>query len=234
MDEEPQAAVVADVATAPSLGQVLEVGVGRINELYVVVPLVEDDGTVTLQVAKGGVFSYYEFPWAMSDRLTDDAWRQMIEAGNIPAPPTWTDSFFVPESGYAALQQAIYDVQESLVDAFWLVDAARLRGGQVLRNYLSPEITLLADEGHCQRRLLHSSTPRSIDLQSETLAVVTTRETWEDALYSYEPEWCHGYDEDPLAQRGPYTLDVTYTLEQIEGDWRVTRVVYANEPPAWE
>ncbi|NBD34520.1 MAG: DUF3160 domain-containing protein, partial [Chloroflexi bacterium] len=31
-----------------------------------------------------GVFSYYEFPWAISDRLTDEAWRQMLEEGNAP------------------------------------------------------------------------------------------------------------------------------------------------------
>jgi hypothetical protein len=234
MDEEPQAAVIADVATAPSPGLVLEVGVGRINELYAVVPLVEDDGTITLQVAKGGVFSYYEFPWPMSDRLTDEAWRQMIEEGTAPEPPAWSGSFFVPESGYTALHQAIFNVQESLVDAFWLVDASQLRGGEALRNDLTPELTALADAGQCQRRLLHSSQPRSIDLQSETLAVVTTRETWEDRLYGYEGGWCHGYDEEPFNQRGPYTLDATYTLELVGGDWRVTRVIYANEPPAWE
>jgi hypothetical protein len=29
-------------------------------------------------------------------------------------------------------------------------------------------------------------------------------------------------------------LDVTYTLEQRDGQWVITNVVYANEPPAWE
>lgn len=123
-----------------------------------------------------------------------------------------------------------------MVNAFWWVDAAEVWGGEALRTYLTPAITTLADAGHCQRRLLHDSTPRSIDLQSETLAVVAIHETWEDTLFSYEPGWCHGYEyeADPLTQRGPYTLDVTYTLELIEGDWQVTRVIYANEPPAWE
>ncbi len=49
MDEEPQAAVIADVATAPDYVRdgvpdptVLEEGVGRIDELYAVVPVVAD------------------------------------------------------------------------------------------------------------------------------------------------------------------------------------------------
>ena len=132
------------------------------------------------------------------------------------------------------MQQAIFKVQESLVNAFWWVDAAELRGGEALRNHLIPEITTLADESHCQQRLLHSAIFRSIDLQSTTLAVVTTRETWEDTLFTYEPGWCYGYEEDPLNQRGPYPLDVTYTLELIAGEWQVTHVIYTNEPPAWE
>ena len=99
---------------------------------------------------------------------------------------------------------------------------------------LETEIAALEAEGRCQRRLLVGSTPRSIDLQSEAVAVVTTRETWEDALYTFDSGWCYGYEEPALAQRGPYTLDVTYTLERIEGVWRVTHVVYANGPPAWE
>ncbi|MCA9953674.1 MAG: DUF3160 domain-containing protein, partial [Anaerolineales bacterium] len=62
MDEEPQAAVIADVATAPDPDGdgspnpvVLEEAVGRINEIYAVVPLINEDGTIQLQVAKGGV-----------------------------------------------------------------------------------------------------------------------------------------------------------------------------------
>jgi hypothetical protein len=44
-------------------------------------------------VTKGGVFSYYEFPWPMSDRLTDEAWREMLGSGQAPARPYWTASF---------------------------------------------------------------------------------------------------------------------------------------------
>jgi hypothetical protein len=87
-DEDDQAAVVADVATDPN-GYVLEEGVGRIFEIYVVVP----DGLGGLHFARGGIFSYYEFRWPMSDRLTDEAWREMLGAGNAPDRPGWTESF---------------------------------------------------------------------------------------------------------------------------------------------
>jgi hypothetical protein len=85
--EDEEAAVIADVATDP-LGTVLEEGVGRIFEIYVVVGM---EGR--LYMTKGGVFSYYEFPWPMSDRLTDEAWREMLDAGQAPDRPHWTESF---------------------------------------------------------------------------------------------------------------------------------------------
>jgi hypothetical protein len=85
--EDQEAAVVADVATDPN-GLVLEEGVGRIQEIYVVA---EIEGR--LVVTKGGVFSYYEFPWPMSDRLTDEAWRKMLDEGQAPGRPFWTESF---------------------------------------------------------------------------------------------------------------------------------------------
>jgi len=85
--EDQEAAVVADVATDPT-GLVLEEGVGRIQEIYVVA---EIGGR--LVVTKGGVFSYYEFPWPMDDRLTDEAWREMLDQGQAPDRPDWTASF---------------------------------------------------------------------------------------------------------------------------------------------
>ena len=85
--EDQEAAIVADVATDPN-GFVLEEGVGRIQEIYVVV---EIEGR--LVVTKGGVFSYYEFPWPMDNRLTDEAWREMLDQGQAPARPDWTGSF---------------------------------------------------------------------------------------------------------------------------------------------
>jgi len=86
LSENP-AAIVADVATDPN-GQVLEEGTGKISEIYVVVPI---DGK--LRIAKGGVYSYYEFTWPMSDRLTDKKWRELLNSGQAPALPSWTNAF---------------------------------------------------------------------------------------------------------------------------------------------
>jgi hypothetical protein len=87
-NEDEQAALVADVATDPN-GRVLEEAIGRIYEIYAVVP----DGVGGLQIAQGGVFSYYEFPWPINDRLTDEQWRQMVETGEQPDQPQWTGAF---------------------------------------------------------------------------------------------------------------------------------------------
>ena len=86
LNENP-AAIIADVATDPN-GQVLEEGTGKISEIYVVVPV---DGK--LKIAKGGVFSYYEFTHPMSDRLTDKKWREILNSEQAPKLPEWTDDF---------------------------------------------------------------------------------------------------------------------------------------------
>ena len=88
---ENPAALVADVATDPN-GQVLEEGTGYISDIYAVVPI---DGT--LRIAKGGVYSYYEFSWPSVDRLTDDKWKSMLENGEAPESPAWTETFTAPE-----------------------------------------------------------------------------------------------------------------------------------------
>jgi len=81
------AALVADVATDPN-GRVLEEATGNIFEIYAVVPV---DGK--LRIAIGGVYSYYEFPWPLNDRLTDTRWHRMLNDGQAPPLPVWTDSF---------------------------------------------------------------------------------------------------------------------------------------------
>ncbi len=83
------AAIVADVATDPN-GQVLEEGTGWVNEIYVAVPV---EGKI--KIASGGVFSYYEFIVPMSERLTDEAWREKINTEDIPDLPSWTENFIV-------------------------------------------------------------------------------------------------------------------------------------------
>ncbi|MEN1760256.1 DUF3160 domain-containing protein [Anoxynatronum sibiricum] len=89
LSENP-AALVTDVATDPG-GQVLTEATGTIFEIYVVVPV---DGN--LRVARGGVFSHYEFPWPLNDRLTNEKWRHMVETGDTPPLAPWTESYVAP------------------------------------------------------------------------------------------------------------------------------------------
>ncbi len=253
MDEEPQAALIADVAndlaySGPDFsGQaVMEVGVGRINEIHVVVPLLEDDGTITLQVAKGGVFSYYEFPWPAGDRLTDEKWQQMLDAGSAPEPPAWIESFFTTESEDYDLYSSVYAFQKSLVDALFYVDDSYLKSesyqvadDQALES-IRAEIDVLKPQKQFEGRQLIGSDYRSFDRQAADLAVVTVRETWQDTLYRYENDEHPWYTEDEsdmivIGRRGPYTMDLTYTLKQLEnGGWIVSRIVSTDARPAWQ
>lgn len=91
------APLVADIATDPN-GQVLEVGTGRAQTIYVVVPV---DGS--LRIASGSVYSFYQFEWPQSDRLTDSKWRKMMgfvsdgSGDYVDTPPidipSWADSY---------------------------------------------------------------------------------------------------------------------------------------------
>jgi hypothetical protein len=84
-EADTRMAIVADVHTDTNTGQVLEEGVGDAFFIYAIVPV---EGKTLL--AQGGVFSYYEFTYPMSDRLTDEAWQAMSPR---PDQPVWTESF---------------------------------------------------------------------------------------------------------------------------------------------
>ena len=240
LDEEPQAAVIADVATAPDPGRtgvpepvVLEVGVGRINEIYVVVPVVAEDGTVSLQLAKGGVFSYYEFVWPADDRLTDEKWREMLDSDEAPPLPEWTASFVSEATAYTPLQQGVFNFQRSLNNAYWYLSAESVTATDAARQQIRPAVDALEAQRRYEGRQLLSVNYRSFDFQAADRAVVTVRETWQDTLYEYEEGDYPGDYRTPLAERGPYTLDVTYTLVLQDGWWQVSNIVWANEPPPW-
>lgn len=85
---DPQSEAADEVA--------LEEGVGHAFEIYVIVPI---EGK--LYLTRGAVFSYYEFLQPMSDRLTDEAWQQMLKNHKAPAQPAWIKSFTAPKSKQA-------------------------------------------------------------------------------------------------------------------------------------
>ncbi|MHA2302545.1 MAG: DUF3160 domain-containing protein, partial [Candidatus Thorarchaeota archaeon] len=106
-DADDDMAVIADVHTDPNSGTVLEEAVGRPMVIYVAVHV---DGQVAL--TRGGIFSYYEFTWPMNDRLTDEAWQDMLTEGEAPPLPTWNASF-VADSGVTLLATSAITSRES-------------------------------------------------------------------------------------------------------------------------
>lgn len=95
--QEFPAALVVDIATNPN-GEVLEAATDVPSFICVIVKV---DGK--LKIARGSVYSFYQFRWPMEDRLTDTKWRQMMgvmegDDGtyNLEKPvqkPAWTESY---------------------------------------------------------------------------------------------------------------------------------------------
>ena len=82
-------AVATDVYTYNT--QCLQEAVGNANSIYVVV---EIDGL--LYLTRGAVFSYHEFTRPSSDRLTDEAWQQLLQDGAAPGLPLWMKPLLAP------------------------------------------------------------------------------------------------------------------------------------------
>ena len=82
--EGKETTIVADVHTDCNTGMVLEEGVGYVKLILVAYRV--PDGRILL--GGGPVFSYYEFKHPMDDRLTDEAWREMLHS-NPPDEPEW-------------------------------------------------------------------------------------------------------------------------------------------------
>jgi hypothetical protein len=85
---------IVDVHTNPNgeVAETLEAGVGDCNFL---VAAIDNDGDRMVYV--GPVYSYYEFLQPAEDRLTDEAWGKLLEAGEAPPRPAWIDLFQAPK-----------------------------------------------------------------------------------------------------------------------------------------
>lgn len=83
--EDQKSALVADVATG--INRVLEEGVGYPTYIYVVLP------NEPYRLAIGVVYTYYEFVVSPDQRMTDQTWQALLESGQAPAQPDWTQTF---------------------------------------------------------------------------------------------------------------------------------------------
>jgi len=90
MDKILKTTLVADVHTDGNTGQVLEEGTGKLKAMMVAYRL--PDGRINVGI--GPVFSYYEFKQPMDQRLTDEAWRVLLNQ-NPPQEPKWIQNYTV-------------------------------------------------------------------------------------------------------------------------------------------
>jgi hypothetical protein len=89
VDEEARKTIlVADVYTEPNNRLVLEEGTGYVDMAIVAYKV--PDGRIFL--AAGPVMSHYEFKQPIESRLTDEKWREMLEA-NPPKKPEWAATY---------------------------------------------------------------------------------------------------------------------------------------------
>jgi hypothetical protein len=233
--DQIQAAVVADLATNVGAGVVLENGVGRIFEIYVVAPVAG-----RLVLTKGGVFSHYEFAQPLGERLTDEAWRERLDSGTAPPPAEWTSSYLVEQNRAQPLETTIRRFHEQLVQAYWYTNA------EVMAYVLDPaelaataaDIAELKQAGRFIGARLISLEFRSFDFQDADNAVVTTRERWSAELYTGSPyfEQQAALGEPRLiGVRPPYTRDSTYTMRRVDETWQINRIVSSPaDPPDWQ
>lgn len=235
--EPLQAAVVADVATDTG-GQVLEEGVGRIFEIYVVAPV---EGRLVL--AKGGVFSHYEFGQPLSDRLTDEAWRAKLDAGQAPPLAGWTGSFVVQQKVEQPLADTITQFNDNLVKALWFTapSGSSMDGPWDLAQYLTGAelddtlkyIEQLKGQGQFAGMKRLSLQFLSFDFQDEAHATVATRERWADSLYSGSPSMEQG-EPVKIGVRPAYETVVTYTMQREGAGWKIAKIVLRPDAPAWQ
>ena len=87
-------ALITDIHTNSFRRQVVAIGIGRIFDLWVVVP-----AEVGESLTQGGALSFYELTAPMAQRPTDAAWAAQLDAGQVPPLPPWTNSFLEIPAG---------------------------------------------------------------------------------------------------------------------------------------
>ncbi len=88
-DPPEDVALVADVASNSATQEALEEAIGLVDTIYVVA-----NGPNGLHLTRGGVYSQYEFTRPISQRMTDDEWRALLNSPNAPSRHDWTRLFF--------------------------------------------------------------------------------------------------------------------------------------------
>jgi uncharacterized protein DUF3160 len=88
LNSGPQGATAVRLA-ASETEQLIE-ATGRVDEIYVVI---ERGGDRFL--ARGGVYSHYEFVWPVEESLTVSRWQEMLDTEEMPARSPWVQAFIL-------------------------------------------------------------------------------------------------------------------------------------------
>lgn len=122
--------VIADVYTDP-MGVCLEEGVGYPNRMFVVVPC-----DTSLQIAVGGVFSYYEFKQSISNRLNDEEWIDILRSEEKPNYPNWVKNYSVIDNTCSAFSHHSVDTDRISYSSVSPIEGAK--EFQLQQNYPNP------------------------------------------------------------------------------------------------
>ena len=141
-DEDDRSPVVADVHTDGNNGKVLEEGTGYAGRIFVVADV---EGRLTLTV--GAAFIPFEFEHPMNDRLTDEAWWDMLETAE-PEVPGWTHPVLESSVLPPAYPEDGANGEISLFSPDVELDSYRVMRGETLVVHCHPrpsDITVVAD-----------------------------------------------------------------------------------------
>jgi hypothetical protein len=93
--DDPEAQIDYNIAAITSVAdtqdaQIIE-AIGWVDEIYVVVERGQRQ-----YLARGGVYSHYEFEWPLEAVLANNAWIQMLTEEQAPPRPVWVTEFVIP------------------------------------------------------------------------------------------------------------------------------------------
>ncbi|MFH2025429.1 MAG: DUF3160 domain-containing protein [bacterium] len=174
-------AVVADVHTDSNTDQCLEEGVGYPLEVLVIV---NEGGTV--RITRGAIFSYYEFIQPIAERLTDEAWREMLAGSTPPDLPEWVASFIDITSPQPNLISEsagnLYSREFNIVDSNDCQIPEKIRLLQNYPNPFNPVTTIefdLPNESYIQLEIFNMLGHRVRTIANRIQLAGTYRLTWD-------------------------------------------------------
>ncbi len=87
-DAPDRMALIADVASNPTVEKIYYMATGDADLIYVVA-----SGPFGLHLTRGAVYSAYLFEDGYDERIDDDQWRTRVASGDLPARPPWVTAY---------------------------------------------------------------------------------------------------------------------------------------------